>query len=1393
MASLFSNYRLVKDSGLFDEAYYCNTYPEIRHANLDPLLHYLETGAGELRNPSGSFDARHYLQLCEERGEPVENPLVHYIEVGAALGLNPWPNGNSPVHAPAQDGAGRAAATPEAPHFQLSLDQVGIESGRGAARLSGSGWCLDASPIVELGVALGPLRARARLGLERADVAAEFPHVPSADRSGFEFTLNAIPEEQAGIVDLIFTARTALGATIQRSVSINLASFRAAADPSASLAPATEVQIVPPRPPMQLYIDSAAVDDTGILHIFGWAVGLAPIVSVQVFIDDEKLAAAEYGTQRDDVASTHPDYPNARHSGFALHTDISSYGSGDRVIKVQATASTGISREALLRLTLSGGRRPSALRGDDVGVDCFCDRIELTTGGRLVIDGWAVGSAPTERLLILLDGIEIGGAETGIERPDVGNRFPTIAHARRAGFSFKRGLSAVSEGEHLVILRHGMAGGDTDILLPVLAVTGGGLDAAVDATFRSEIGDLRLNIDLPQSAGGAVVTPIRGNLEIVGWALARQGVASIDIEIDGERIKSVQTGIRRTDVQRAFPSWDGALTAGFTALVPHRSLPKGSHTVSVAVRDRADQTARSTLRIEVEDAPDADGPWSLRHRMTPAEIDILSGPLEKMSPRPSFTILLPLPLGPRSLPQARATLASLATQAFEDWQIYVLTGTHSPESLRSALTEGFDELSERIEVLGGNGGAHDPLAADRAVSLLMVLRPGDTLGCDALLEFAVHAALHPEADFLYCDERRLSPSSGKMDAFFKPQWSPELLLSMNYLGRAWCANSEVFRRAAVRPNEIINIGAYDLALRLTEHAKAIRHVPATLLQAAGGFAEDVAAERKSLQRALTRRGIAATVSAGRAGETFRVRRKIATRALVSIIIPTCATRDLIRTCIATVRSQTAYRNFEIVCIENIPDGREDSKKWLRAHADKVISTAEPFNWSRFNNLAVAAARGEFLLFLNDDIEIIDPAWLDALLEQAQRPDVGAVGPQLLYPDRRVQHAGMFLAGRGIARHAFRGAAEDEPGYFGLALTQRDVIAVTGACLMTRRETFEALGGFDETHDVVNNDIDFCLRVWQRGLRTIYTPHTRLIHHELASRSDIADHYDAVAFESRWRNVFVSGDPFFHPRLTKDRDDYSFEWEPTEVYCAGNPVMPRESIRRILIVKLDHLGDCVTAFPAIRRLKRHFPAARLVVLTSRASRSIWALVPEVDELIEFEFFHARSSSGLVERTEDDWQELRESLAPYRFDLAIDLRKHWESRPVLRYTGARYLAGFDMKGKFPWLDIAIEWSEDSALLRKRQHATDDLVNLVDAVAAACEADRAGITQMPSVLSPEALAKIPMASRLFRKRVVCVHPGAGNELRQWPAECFSLLIDQLIETEDVHVVRPRWPRRG
>jgi GT2 family glycosyltransferase len=505
--------------------------------------------------------------------------------------------------------------------------------------------------------------------------------------------------------------------------------------------------------------------------------------------------------------------------------------------------------------------------------------------------------------------------------------------------------------------------------------------------------------------------------------------------------------------------------------------------------------------------------------------------------------------------------------------------------------------------------------------------------------------------------------------------------------------------------------------------------------------------------------------------------------LVSIIIPTCGAGGLIEKCLATLRAKSTYRNIEIICVDHIRDPDSPWKARLREQADVVIEIDEPFNWSRFNNVAAAEASGELLLFLNDDIEITQPDWLEMLVDIARRDDVGAVGPQLRYPDGRIQHAGLFLSQPGLARHAFRFLEADDPGYFGLALSQRNVIAVTGACLMVRRSIFEQLGGFEEAHAVINNDLDFCLKCHAAGLWNVYTPYASLIHHELASRASIKDEHDADSFAARWDSIFARGDPFFHPDLEHQSDSCTPQAEPVSLTVAGGPSYRAESIRRILVVKLDHIGDFVTAFPAFRKLRQTFPEATLHVLAAPASCQLAFLEPAIDAIIPFEFFHARSGRGQQEVTEEKLEALRRELASYDFDLAVDFRKHPETRTLLKLSGARLTAGYDHQDQFPWLDIALQWEGDRPSVAKRHHISDDLINLVSSVAAA-GAGPASLASIDRLKRQIPLIEWLKQQGLYSRPVVCVHPAAGAELRQWPPAYFASLINLLVEEEGVHV---------
>jgi O-antigen biosynthesis protein len=796
--------------------------------------------------------------------------------------------------------------------------------------------------------------------------------------------------------------------------------------------------------------------------------------------------------------------------------------------------------------------------------------------------------------------------------------------------------------------------------------------------------------------------------------------------------------------------------------------------------------------------------------------------LAAMAYRPSFQFILRQDR-PVEAAAVRATLDALRRQAYADWTVRILAADDKvAAAVEAVIADQAPDLAERFSVIspldaaswaaplasvgadGPDADAPDATESDakgpdatesdakepdakgpdaaRPV-LHALLLPGDEPGADALLELAVASLRHPGLGLLYGDEVRVSPVSDDREPFFKPDFSPDLLLSTNYIGRLWVVSAALLAETGATPASLIADGEYDLVLRCSERAAGVHHIPKLLCQRGALEIDDAALEQAALERTLARRGIAGEVLTTPIRGTWRVRRAVPSAGKVSIIIPTCASQGYVETCIQTLRARTAYHDYEIICVDNIPAAAVAWKVWLQQHADKVVDLPGGFNWSIFNNRAAEVADGEFLLFLNDDIEIVQDDWLDAMMEHARRPEVGVTGPQLLYRDGKVQHAGMFLASNGIGRHAFRFSAADDPCYFGLALTQRNVIAVTGACMLVRRDTFEQLGRFDEAHEIVNNDLDFCLRAHRAGLLTVFTPYATLIHYELASRANLRDVFDMTHFNAAWKTMFAAGDPYFNPRLSRHADDYRPDDEPVQWVVSGTPLFLAEEIQRILVVKLDHIGDFVTALPPIRRLKKLFPHARITVLAGPASRAFVALEPCIDEFIPFAFFHARSQLGERELTPEDFAELAEQLRPYRFDLAVDLRKHLSTRDVLKYAGARFLAGFDYLGQFPYLDIALDWDGDRTLQRKRSHIIDDLMALVNAIGHACETDRLIMRPGPEAMPLAELAEPVRA--LFARPVVAIHPGAGNVTKQWPEEHFSALIDLLIENNDVNIL--------
>lgn len=378
---------------------------------------------------------------------------------------------------------------------------------------------------------------------------------------------------------------------------------------------------------------------------------------------------------------------------------------------------------------------------------------------------------------------------------------------------------------------------------------------------------------------------------------------------------------------------------------------------------------------------------------------------------------------------------------------------------------------------------------------------------DAVEQFAT-----PEMLAVYADEDRLDGNGVRSEPWFKPDFSPELLMSCDLFARA------LFVRAK-------HVGSDPASLQPG-------HLPEVLVSAPprpGPRADDFVSEEglRALQRKFP--------SATRTNRGYRVKHPIAGSPLVSIIVPFKDKPHLLNTLVHSLRTSTAYSNWELILVSNnsVEPETHALLGTLKGPQFKHVTWNHPFHYPKLNNVGAREASGELLLFLNNDIEAFEPGWLDELVSQAQRRDVGAVGARLLFPDRTIQHAGVVIGMGGFAGHVFAGLPDDTTWTpFGHAGWGRDCLAVTSACVMLRRETFDAMNGFDEHFVVCGSDVDLCLRIRAAGQRVIYTPHAALIHHESASRRN-----DAIPAADFWESLrayqpyLAAGDPFFSPRLS----------------------------------------------------------------------------------------------------------------------------------------------------------------------------------------------------------------------------------------------------------------------
>ncbi len=561
--------------------------------------------------------------------------------------------------------------------------------------------------------------------------------------------------------------------------------------------------------------------------------------------------------------------------------------------------------------------------------------------------------------------------------------------------------------------------------------------------------------------------------------------------------------------------------------------------------DLLPQIAPETAAAELSAVGDPYFLWRERHALRDADIVRLNAMAAVLTQRPSFDIFVTVDACDAAA--FDTTLRSLRAQIWRDWHAHVLVSERLPSALSAAVVAA-SACDERVSV---TTAAQTLLAATSTAAFALVVDGGDLLEADALFACALAVNVDPNLDVFYADEDEIDDRGGFRLPHMKPDWSPETLLSRDYIGRPCMVRVAALERIGGLRGELGAAKWYDALLRLSDSAPSIVHEARVLYHRKPAEAARGALVRRAITDALTRRGEAARVVAlpAAGSEHFAVRYALRGDERVTIVIPTRDRAELLGACLDSIFTRSTFKNFEVLVVDNA--SRESSTAellghWRRREPDRfrVLLADFAFNYSRLNNLAVEAASAEFLLFLNNDTVVITDDWIESLLEAAARPHTGAVGALLLYPDETVQHSGIVLGILGLGGHAHRFLSAQSPGYFGALQAPTNYSAVTAACMMVERKKFVAVGGFDEALSVAFNDVDLCLRLDAAGFRSLYLPYVRLFHFESKTRggddtpAKIRRAMEEIAYvRMRWPAP-SSRDPYYNPNLTVEAEDFS---------------------------------------------------------------------------------------------------------------------------------------------------------------------------------------------------------------------------------------------------------------
>lgn len=564
-------------------------------------------------------------------------------------------------------------------------------------------------------------------------------------------------------------------------------------------------------------------------------------------------------------------------------------------------------------------------------------------------------------------------------------------------------------------------------------------------------------------------------------------------------------------------------------------------------------------RFEPEEVPY--GPWYQAY--VPDQETLEAQKKHKFDYRPLISIAVPAYQTPVEF--LKQMIESLISQTYPEWELCIANASPDNEEMQRVLAD-YSAKDSRVRFCNLKENLGIAENTNRAFSMakgefMGLLDHDDLLAPNALYEIVQALQGHPQADALYTDEDKVTT---ELDEHFQPHLKPDfnldLLRSNNYICHFFVVRRSIVEKAGGFRKEFDGAQDYDFIFRCTENAREVLHVPEILYHwrtHKASTADNPASKmyafeagKRAIEANLERTETKGVVSHTQDLGFYRVKYPVQGKPLVSVIIPNKDEKETLQTCMEMLNSNTSYQNFEIIIIENNSTTDEIFRYYKELSKDPrihLLRWGKEFNYSAINNFGVAHAKGEYLLFLNNDIKSINPDWMEELLGVCQRPEVGGVGAKLIYPDNTIQHAGCVVGMGGIAGHMFVDMPADRTGYLHKASLLQDMSAVTAACLMMKKEVFEEAGGFTEELAVAFNDVDLCLKVRKNNHLIVYDPYAKLYHMESKTRGAEDSKEKVRRFQTEieymrchWLDILKNGDPYYNKNLSLTKWNYSLK-------------------------------------------------------------------------------------------------------------------------------------------------------------------------------------------------------------------------------------------------------------